>query len=366
LGARVVGHLPQPVSRAAAAVVGRDVVVLGGLAPGDVTTGRVVTVRIGSYAAALAGQLREPVHDVAGVALAGRAVVFGGGAATESSDIQAWSGGTSRVIGALPEGRSDAAVAVVDATAYVVGGFDGQGMTRSILASTDGRSVHPVGRLRVGVRYPAVAAYRGSVWVFGGQLATTEGTSSGAQSDVIQRFDVATGKTVVVGHLPRTLGHAMAFRTGHRCRVAGRLRLGVRYPAVAAFAGRIYVFGGEQATTAGSAGGPETDAIQMFDPGIGRTRVVGHLPRTLGHAAAFTLGGNLYLAGGRHGTTATARIWRIAVTGASAHAVPAGRLPRPVTDMAVAAIGRNRVLLLGGETAGPFAPQSTILAVRAR
>ena len=273
-------------SRAVAVDEGRTIVVLGGLTTGDVTTGRVVTVRTSTWRSQVAGQLREAVHDASGAALSGAATVFGGGAATEVAHTQRWTAGTGRIVGTLPGPRSDSAAVTVGSTAYVVGGFDGSQMTRSVLATTDGRTFHSVAQLKQGVRYPGVAAFGGAIYVFGGELATTDGTSTGAQSRLVQRIDPATG----------------------------------------------------------------------------RTRVVGKLPWGIGHAMAFTLNGKLYLAGGRRGTSATARIWQ--VNPSNAHLSRAGRLPHAISDSAVVPLGRS-VVLIGGETTGPFAPQTTIVAINA-
>jgi len=276
--------LADPVSRAVAVAERRRIVVLGGLTTGDVTTGRVIVVRPSTWASHLAGQLREPVHDASGAALSGSATVFGGGAATEVSNTQRWTAGTSRIVGALPGPRSDSAAVTIDATAYVVGGFDGSRMVRSVLATTDGRAFHVVARRNQGVRYPAVTAFGSAIYVFGGELATTEGTSTGAQSRLVQRVDPATG----------------------------------------------------------------------------RTRIVGKLPWGIGHAMAFELDGKLYVAGGRRGTSATARIWQVDPT--TVHVTAVGRLPQAISDSAVVPLSHS-VVLIGGETTGPFAPQRTVVVI---
>lgn len=277
--------MPAPVSRAVAVDSNRQIVVLGGLTTGDVTTARVVTVRTSTWASQVAGQLREAVHDASGAALSGAAEVFGGGAATEVANTQQWTAGTGGIVGTLPGPRSDSAAVTIGLTAYVVGGFDGSRMARSVLATTDGRTFHTVARLEQGVRYPGVAAFGGAIYVFGGELATTDATSTGAQSRL----------------------------------------------------------------------------VQLIDPSSGRTRVIGKLPWGIGHAMAFTLNGTLYLAGGRRGTQATARIWQVDPT--SAHLMPVGRLPLAISDSAVVQLSHS-VVLIGGETTGPFAPQQTIVAVR--
>ena len=148
--------------------------------------------------------------------LAGRAVVFGGGAATTVADVQAWDGRRTTTVGSLPQPRSDSAAASIGDTAYVVGGFTGQGMARDVVATTDGHTFRVVGRLRIGVRYPAVAAVGQYIYVVGGELATTEGTLAGGQTDAVQRIDPATGQVRVIGHLGHGLGHASAFAIGGR------------------------------------------------------------------------------------------------------------------------------------------------------
>lgn len=275
-------HLPTGVSRTVAVADGTNLLVLGGLAPGDSTTARVWRIDPHGRRVTSAKPLAQAVHDASGAMLAGRALVFGGGSAATVAAVQQWTATGASVRGRLPQPRSDSASAVVGGTAYVVGGFTGRAMARDILATTDGRSFHVVGRLAIGVRYPAVAAVGGEVYVLGGALATTEGTASGAQTAAVQRFDPGTGKVTVIGHLPRAIAHAMAF----------------------------------------------------------------------------TLDGNLYLVGGRHGPTATAAIMRIALTNARATVV--GSLPQALSDAAVAVVG-GQVWLVGGETSGPSAPSNRLL-----
>ncbi|HMC72597.1 MAG TPA: kelch repeat-containing protein, partial [Mycobacteriales bacterium] len=210
---------------------------------------------------------------------------FGGGAATTVADVQAWNGRRTSIVGSLPQPRSDSAAATIGATAFVVGGFTGHGMARDVLATSDGHSFRVVGRLRIGVRYPAVAAVGHYVYVVGGELATTEGTLAGGQ----------------------------------------------------------------------------TDAVQRIDPTNGEVRVIGHLGKGLGHATAFAVGGRLFVAGGRHGATATADVIEVSVQDGTWHRV--GRLPRAMSDSAAAVVG-SQAWLVGGETTGPSAPVTSVLAVR--
>jgi hypothetical protein len=288
LHARVVGRLADPVSRAVAVEMGSRIVVLGGLTTGDVTTGRVVAVDPNNWTSVADGELREAVHDASGAALGGHAVVFGGGSSSEVANTQWWTDGTSRIVGTLPGPRSDSAATTVGITAYVVGGFNGTGMDRAVVATTTGRTFRTVAHLKQGVRYPAVASLSGKVYVFGGELATTDGTSTGAQSRL----------------------------------------------------------------------------VQQIDPKTGQTRILGKLPWGIGHAMAFALGGRLYLAGGRRGTQATSRVWAVNPTNARLTAV--GRLPQAISDSAVASHGTRSVVLIGGETSGPYEPQRIIVVVSLR
>jgi N-acetylneuraminic acid mutarotase len=269
LRARVVGRLPRPVSRAVGVLSGSRLVVLGGLGPGDVTTGRVVAVDPHGWSSVVDGSLAEPVHDASGAALAGHSFVFGGGSSTEVADSQSWTDGVTRVAGRLPSPRSDSAAVTIGGRCYVVGGFDGSRMTRTVVATTTGRRFHAVARLRQGVRYPAVAAHDGSIYVFGGQLATTEGTSGTAQSRLVQRIDAASGRTRVVGRLPWGIGHAMAFTIG----------------------ARLYLAGGRRGVTA-------TARIWQVDPSNAHLTPVGRLPRAISDSAVVELPHSVALIGG--------------------------------------------------------------------
>ncbi|HET9061613.1 MAG TPA: hypothetical protein VFN61_17000 [Acidimicrobiales bacterium] len=170
--------LPLAESRQAVCRDGLGLVEMGGLVAGDTSSAAVFVIDPLSGAVRATGSLTEAVHDAAAACLGDEAIVFGGGSFNTVGAVQAWSGsGKARVVGALPVPRSDlTAVAVaVGRTAYVVGGFDGAAMQPTVLATTDGAHFKLAGRLKVGVRYPAVAARGGYIWVAGGQAGTSEG-----------------------------------------------------------------------------------------------------------------------------------------------------------------------------------------------
>jgi hypothetical protein len=265
--------------------LGSKIVILGGLAQGDVSSASVFTVDLARHSVLRTGTLPLAVHDAGGAALGSKALVFAGGAATTESLVQSFRGGSTATVGHLPVGRSDLSGVQVGSKDYVVGGFDGTQLAPEILATSDGANFTTVGTLVQPVRYPAAVALGGSIYVIGGALATTEGTLAG----------------------------------------------------------------------------PQTSAIQRFDPKSGKTTVIGHLPVVLSHAMALVLGGKLYVVGGRSGTLLSSRIWR--VDPVSGRATSVGRLVSARSDAGVAVLG-NVGYLFGGETTGPSAPLSSIERVQ--
>jgi hypothetical protein len=262
-------HLPAAVSRAVVCSHGTSLLVLGGLATGDTSTSAVWTVDPATGSAQRSGRLTQAVHDAAGSCTGTGALVFGGGAASTVAAVQEWSPAGTRVVAQLPQARSDLAAASLGGRVYVVGGFDGTDMTAAVLSTSDGTGFSVVGALPVPVRYPAVAAGAGGIWVIGGQLGTAESSSIGGQTDAIQRFDPATGRTVVVGHLPEALGHASALVLG----------------------GRLFVVGGRVGTTV-------SDRIWAVDTRTGAVRAAGVLPGPESDAGVAVIGSTGWLVGG--------------------------------------------------------------------
>ena len=190
--------------------------------------------------------------------------VIGGGSAASTDAVQTLgrSGGGS-LVGHLPTPRSDLVAAAVGGRVYAMGGYDGTRLSPTVLASRDGRSFSVAARLKVPVRYPAVAAAGGTIYLFGGE------TSSGQATDAIQAIDASTGRARVLGRLPSPLAHASAVTLG----------------------GKPYVLGG-------TARGTPSDRILTFDPASRRTTPAGRLPEPVTNAAAASIGGRGYLIGG--------------------------------------------------------------------
>lgn len=190
-------------------------VVAGGLVAGDVSTARSYRVDIRTGRVTPLAQLPVAVHDAAGARLRGHVMVVGGGNATEQGTIQRLAGsGRWRVVGQLPAPRSDLAALTVRGQLVAIGGYDGVTSPDAVLASTNARQFTSVARLPVPVRYPAVVVHRGAIWVFGGEV-------DGQLTDAVQRIQLGTWRTRVVGRLPHPLGHAAAMVVAGRILVAG-------------------------------------------------------------------------------------------------------------------------------------------------
>ena len=258
-------RLPQPLAREA--LVGTDpahLVVAGGLVGADSSTADAFTLDLLTGRHTALPAMPVPVHDTAGALVGGRGIVVGGGNASEQSVVQARHGNGWRVLGHLPGARSDLTTAVVDGTAYVLGGYDGTvAALPDVLASTDGRHWKVVSTMAVPVRYTATAVLGGQVWMFGGE-------SNHAMLRAVQRFDPATGKDRVVARLPRGLGHACAVPLGSR----------------------ILLVGGRTGTDT------LTDAMWWFDPATKTFTRAGRLPIPLADSAVLVRGNTAWLVGG--------------------------------------------------------------------
>jgi hypothetical protein len=257
-------RLPSPISGEAALAQPGGVLVIGGLNSSDVSSSGVFELSAATGKAKPAGSLSEPLHDTAAAELGGEDLVFGGGSLTEIATVEALRrGGTGQVIGNLPSARSDLSAVAIGDRAYVFGGYDGQAPLGAVLQTTDGRHFTTVSTLPVPFRYAAVATVGQTIYTFGGELA------SGLDSRAIQAIDTRTGRSRIVGQLPRALSHASAV----------------------ALRGRVYVLGGLVPK------GP-TAQILTFDPSTAKLRLAGRLPFPVTNAAAAVLGGTGYLIGG--------------------------------------------------------------------
>lgn len=263
LRVRTVARLPTGFGREAVISTGRGAIVAGGFVGGHSSLATAYRLDLPSGRVRPMPPLRVPVHDTAG-ALAGGPLVIGGGNAAEQSVVQAWDGTGWKVVGRLPQPRSDLVAVTVSGRVLVLGGYDGARPAEpGILRSTDGRTWTTIGTLPVPVRYPAAAVAQGAVWLVGGE-------SSGAMQTAIQRVDPVTGRARVVGRMPHPLGHAVALPFGDRLLIAG----------------------GRTATDT------LTGHLWWFDLRTKAVSSAGHLPGPLSDAAVAQRGSAFYLIGG--------------------------------------------------------------------
>jgi N-acetylneuraminic acid mutarotase len=257
------------VYRTAAAVSGGRIFVLGGHDSSGATISDVYVLDPRTGTSRRAGSLSLPTHGAAAANLGGHLLVFGGASSSVHDVVQQFSpaSGRATVIGHMPTVRADVTAVVVGGRAVLVGGFDGVGPQGDVWATRDGRSFHVIAHLQQPVRYPAVAASGGAIYVFGGLISG--GEYDGTFSDAIQRISLPSGTVTIAGRLPAPLAHAMAATVG----------------------GRVFLIGGS------STNGPSA-AVSRFDPATGRLHAAGRLPRPLTDAAVAVVGRTIYLLGG--------------------------------------------------------------------
>jgi hypothetical protein len=306
-------HLPGPVSRAVALAAGDQLRLLGGLGPANVTTPAIVQIDRASGQATPAGTLTDPVHDAAGVVLAHRDIVFGGGSgkvvATVQGVAEAASGPTSR-LGALPSLRADLASVVVDGRAVIVGGYDGTAPTPDVLETSDGTTFTVVAKLPQPVRYPAVAALGQRVFVIGGELPGTTGDAT-----TIQVIDIRARTATIAAHLPTPLSHAGA----------------------AVIEGSLYLFGGRS-------GGHAVDTVSRLDASTMTLNPVDHLPVANSDMAVATVAGTTYLLGGEN--EAGKPVASVAQAAFGSPPVPVAAGQPFAGRLLIADRGNNRLLLV--------------------
>lgn len=331
--------LPAPVSREVVLPGGgNSLIVLGGL-NGSSSASGVFSLDSASGALRSIGALRTRVHDAAGAILAGREIVFGGGSPATVATVDAFPS-SAPTPGSLPAPRSDAAAASIGDTAYIVGGYTGSAADPSVLATTDGTTFRTVATLRVPVRYPAVAAVAGKLYVFGGEAIS--GPDAGKPVDDIQVIDPSRRSVSIAGHLPAPLEAAAAVVLGGAVYVVGGDTTAPQ-PSVAG--------AGTTQTTpppaAGSAGVFTTPGILAFDPSSRRVLAAGRLQVPVSHAGVAVLGSRAWVVGGESNGRQIAAVQMLTpnrsfgVAGAAGAGSPyfGGRL-------LIADRGNNRLLVL--------------------
>jgi hypothetical protein len=273
---------------------GSQIVIAGGLTAQKTSTNAIYTLDTATGAATVTAHLGQAVHDAASAISGGVMEVYGGGTGNSTDATQAIGAtqgttSTSR----LPQLRSDASAVTVGTTTYIVGGYDGSHADDQVLATVDGKTFTSVGALPVPVRYSAVAALGGQIYVFGG--IAVGGANAGNPIDAVQIIDIASHRmTLASWKLPQPLQGSSAVVIN----------------------GEMFLVGGQSNT------------VQPQTPGMGTTQVPG-----------------LSTAGSETVRT----IWAVDVTGGKLLA--AGQLQVAVSNAGIAVVG-STAWLVGGESNG--------------
>lgn len=255
-------RLPSALSRAAIVKQRGTLLVLGGLtAKGSSTT--ILSIDPVSGQIQTAGDLAVRAHDATAASIGDRIFVFGGGDKTHTIDsVQEITGRSSRVVGHLPQPRSDLVTAAQGQSAFILGGFDGKNPTPDVLSTSDGVTFRKVATLTQPVRYPGIVLKGGTIYLFGGELR-------GRQTRAIQAIDLATGTSRVIAQLPAPRSHEMAVLVGQEILLIG-----------------------------GRSGASTLTSIERVEPETGLLQSLGNLPTPLADSAAEVIGKTVYLVGG--------------------------------------------------------------------
>ncbi len=255
--------LQAAISREAVLNPGGGSLLLAGGLVGSTSESGVFRLAPTSGALTQLGSLPVATHDAAGIEVAGRSVLVGGGTAVPAATVQSFAGGAGTQAAPLGAPRADATGVSIGGIGYVVGGYDGPSYDPGVLATSDGQHFRIVASLAVPVRYPAAASVGGKIFVFGGATLT------GSPVSTIQEVDLETRSSTVVGRLPVGLAGASA----------------------ASFGKVILLAGGE-----GDAGTSST--IYAYVPASGKLLVAGKLPVPVAYAGSAVSDGRLFLIGG--------------------------------------------------------------------
>lgn len=315
-----------------------QLILIGGLTSSNVSATAVSHLDIGTGNTTAETSLATGIHDAASAVIAGKPVLFGGGSDSSVNTAQTLSSsGSVTHVATLPQKRSDAVAVSVGNQTYVVGGYDGTSADQQVLSTTDGSTFRVVGSLPVAVRYPAVAALNGLVYVFGGiQIG---GSNSGKPVDTIQIIDTRSHKISVANwHLPMALSGAAAMTIGNEMFLAG----GQSNVPQSITPGM-----GTTQTGAPSAGSDTVGTIWAVDTAAGQLKHAGQLQVPIANAGVAVLGSTAWLVGGETNGVVTANVQMIrpnlkfGIAG-----TPGAGSPYYNDKLLVADRGNNRLLVL--------------------
>jgi hypothetical protein len=264
-------------------------------------------------------QLAAPISREVVAADGGRLQLLGGLSSSGNSLSSVFTldptTGTLTQAGSLPDVVHDAAGAMIGRAAFSFGGGS-----------------------------PTTFANVQAITLAGG-TPTTLRTGASVSQLPQPRSDLAVASlgrtTYLVGGYDGTtyLPSVLATVDGRHFSTVANLKVPVRYAAVASLGQSLYAFGGQTGPGPGTTA-TTTAAIEQIDPSTYSAQIVGHLPQALYGAAAYVLGGHLYVAGGQTGDEQTHRVH------------DAGLLPQAVAFAGAATTGAGQSAvgyLVGGE-----------------
>jgi len=339
-----------------------QLVILGGLTASNASAQGIYTLDTTTGGLTHTANLTSGLHDASGAVIDGQDVTFGGGSPTTVATVQAapapsptGSVGTgtvaANVIGSLPQPRSDSSTVTVGQTTYIVGGYDGTDPDPAVLATTDGHTFSSVAALPVPVRYPAVAAAGGLLYVFGGQAMT--GSNAGQPVSTIQVVNPHRRIASMIGRLPVPLAAAAAVTIGGQIYLAGGDSTVAQ--AVMPGVGTTQLGSPPAGATPGSgAGSGTTTGFTVPNSAItNRTLLAASTSTSASTTSANAVSGSSSSASTGNestpGTSTVSTIWTF--DPATGKLLTAGRLQVPVSHAGVTVSG-TRAWLVGGESNG--------------
>jgi non-specific serine/threonine protein kinase len=166
---------PLPVERTevAAAVAGREIVVVGGYLADGSTTARVDVYDPARRTWRVGPALPRPLNHASAATLGGRAVVLGGyaGRGNPTTTAVRLDGNAWRRLAPLPRPRAAAAAVALKGRLYVVGGVTEGGLARSMLVYDARRNGWAVRSGPTPRQHLAAAAARGRIYAIAGRTA---------------------------------------------------------------------------------------------------------------------------------------------------------------------------------------------------
>ncbi len=222
-----------------------------------------------------------------------------------------------------------------------MGGYTGTYADPTVLATTDGVKFTAVARLRVPVRYPAVASAAGKLFVFGGQAIS--GPQAGVPVNDIQEVDPTTHSAAVVAQLPEPLQASAAVEIRGNIYLAGGDTTTPQLTPSGVGSANLTV--PSQAT--GSSKLFTTATIWAFDPTSRRTLIAGRLQVPVSHAGIAVVGDHAWVIGGESGGSQVGAVQMMTPNAAFGTAgAPGAGSPYFGGRLLIADRGNNRLLLL--------------------